>query len=339
VKVAGGADGFFGKATAAAVRRFQTAASLPATGSIDEATAVAVGLNPARPHLALGASGTKVRALQQQLAETGIHVRGGADGRYGPSTAAAVRAFQAVHRLPLTGTLDAWTAAVLEYGAAHPASSASSTALVPGSSGPAIAALQRRLIAVGARPAGGADGQYGTATRRAVALFQRWAGLPSTGVVDTRTASALTVATAPRPVAVHRLASFPLPHTCTFWNTWGAPRAGGRHHQGTDIFARLGTPVLAVADGRIVAVRHDVAGSRGGNQFWLRGRDGTTYFYGHLSGFAEGVGVGVPVSAGQTLGYAGKTGLTTVVHLHFEVHPHGGPAVNPYAVLRVTAGC
>lgn len=118
-----------------------------------------------------------------------------------------------------------------------------------------------------------------------------------------------------------------------FWDTYGAPRSGGRRHEGTDLFAHLGTPVMAVDDGRITRLRHDRPGSRGGNQFWLTGTDGTTYFYGHLDRFAAGIGVGVPVRAGQVIGYAGSTGLTTVVHLHFEVHPGGGAPVNPYPLL------
>ena len=336
VHVSGGADGYFGKATATAVRHFQTAVDLPATGKVDEATAVAVGLIEPVPHLAPGAVGKPVEALQQRLAAVGLRVKGGADGRYGPATATALRSFQELHHLPLTGTLDAWTAAVLERGATHNGA-APSASLAPGSSGPAVLALQRQLIALGARPTGGADGRYGTATRRAVARVQGWFGLPITGVVDPRTAAAL--GTAVRPKAVHALDAFPLPRTCEFWNTWGAPRAGGRRHEGTDIFARAGTPVLAVANGRIVKLRHDFPGSRGGNQFWLKAKDGTTYFYGHLDGFADGIGLGVPVIAGQTIGFAGKTGLTTVVHLHFEVHPGGGRAVNPYPILRATAGC
>jgi peptidoglycan hydrolase-like protein with peptidoglycan-binding domain len=338
IHVTGGADGYFGKATASALRKFQSGVALPASGRVDEATAVAVGLIAPTPHLAPGAVGKEVSQLQQRLRAAGVHVKGGVDGQFGPGTKAALTAFQKANHLPVSGTLDAWSAAVLATRstvATRPVKKADTT-LAPGASGPAVVTLQRQLIAVGARPAGGADGQYGTATRRAVARFQQWSGLPVTGVVDARTLAALKAAVTP---TVRPLASFPLPRTCTFWDTWGAPRAGGRHHEGTDIFARLDTPVLAVADGRIVKMKHDFAGSRGGNQFWLRGKDGTTYFYGHLDGFADGIGVGVPVRAGQTLGYAGKTGLTTVVHLHFEVHPGGGGPVNPYPILRATARC
>jgi len=343
VKVPGGVDGLYGKGTASAVSVFQQAKGLPVTGVVDLATATALGLVTATPQLAQGSSGTAVQQLQQRLIAVGIRVPGGADGQFGPATAKAVLAFQTARRVPATGTVDAYTAALIQLSSAAPATPppnqpSAPSPLGPGSNGPAVTAVQRQLIAVGARPAGGADGVYGTATKKSVALFQRWMGLPSTGLLDAATAAALTTAAGAAPT-VAALASFPLPRTCAFWDTWGAPRAGGRRHEGTDIFAKRGTPVLAVADGRITRLRNDYPGSRGGNQFWLTAKDGTKYFYGHLDGFAEGIGLGVPVRAGDVIGYAGKTGLTTVVHLHFEVHPGGGTAVNPYAILKKTAGC
>lgn len=339
VHVPGGADGFYGKGTASAVSVFQQAKGLAPTGVVDLATATALGLVAATPQLAQGSSGTAVQQLQQRLIAAGIRVPGGADGQFGPATAKAVGAFQAARHLPATGTVDAYTAALIQaQPAAPPATPAAPSLPTPGSSGPAVTAVQRQLIAVGARPAGGADGVYGSATKRSVALFQRWMGLPSTGLLDAATAKALTEAAGAAPT-VAPLAAFPLPRTCSFWDTWGAPRAGGRRHEGTDIFAPRGTPVLAVADGRITRLRPDFPGSRGGNQFWLTAKDGTKYFYGHLDGFAKGIGLGVPVRAGDVIGYAGKTGLTTVVHLHFEVHPGGGAAVNPYPILKKTAGC
>ncbi len=341
VRVAGGADGWFGNATARAVTIFQNAKGLPASGTVDEATAVALGLVEPVPHLAPGASGKAVQQLQRTLQSLGVKVKGGADGSFGPATAAALQAYQRAHHLPATGALDAYTAAVLTQRAASAQANTTATTTAntlpkPGNSGPTVAALQRRLIAAGARPVGGADGQYGVATRNAVARFQGWVGLKATGIVDGATMTALRRAATPK---VQVLASFPLPRTCMFWNTWGAPRSGGRHHEGTDIFASRGTPVLAVADGRITRMRKDFPGSRGGNQLWLTAKDGTKYFYGHLAGFADGIGLGVPVSAGQTIGAAGRTGLTTVVHLHIEIHPGGGAAVNPYPILRATAKC
>jgi peptidoglycan hydrolase-like protein with peptidoglycan-binding domain len=339
IHVTGGADGAFGPGTAAAVATYQRTRALPSTGVVDLATATALGLVQPRAQLAPGAGGAQVAALQRRLQAAGVHVRGGADGQYGPATALAVRAFQKTKGVPVTGTVDAYTAALLARAVAPAVRPAAAALPRPGQSGPAVRDLQRRLILVGARPAGGVDGVYGRATIAAVATFQRWMGLPHRGVLDIRTQRALNAASRKEHASTVPLAHFPLPATCMFWDTYGAPRAGGRHHEGTDIFAHLGTPVFAVANGRITKLTHNFAGSRGGNQFWLTAKDGTKYFYGHLDHFARGMGVGVPVHAGDVLGYAGKTGLTTVVHLHFEVHPAGGGPVNPYPVLKRSSSC
>ncbi|MBC7294424.1 MAG: M23 family metallopeptidase, partial [Thermoleophilia bacterium] len=114
-----------------------------------------------------------------------------------------------------------------------------------------------------------------------------------------------------------------------------APRSGGRTHKGTDIIAPRGTPVVACVAGTIVRANPYDTGL-GGISIWLRGRNGTTYYYAHLDGLASGIQAGVAVAAGQTIGYVGDTGNARggVCHLHFEIHPGGGAAVNPYATLR-----
>lgn len=132
---------------------------------------------------------------------------------------------------------------------------------------------------------------------------------------------------------------FPMPATCAFANTWGAPRSGGRKHQGVDIIAKSGTPLYAVQTGTITKLRTDYRGSLAGNAIWLTLPDGTYYFYAHLSAFAGGVGVGSKVAAGTVIGYVGKTGNASVPHLHFEVHPKGGAAVNPFPIVKAVSGC
>jgi murein DD-endopeptidase MepM/ murein hydrolase activator NlpD len=67
--------------------------------------------------------------------------------------------------------------------------------------------------------------------------------------------------------------------------------------------------------------------------------DGTYFFYAHLLDVAPGIELGVPVTAGQLIGHVGKTGNTTVAHLHFEVHPGGGAAIDPTPILTAAGGC
>ena len=94
ITVRGGADGIFGPATQAAVTEYQTGKGLTATGVVNTATAVALGVVVATPVLAKGAHSAAVITMQQQLIDVGIAVRGGADGWYGSGTEAAVRQFQ-----------------------------------------------------------------------------------------------------------------------------------------------------------------------------------------------------------------------------------------------------
>ncbi|HET9442766.1 MAG TPA: peptidoglycan DD-metalloendopeptidase family protein [Acidimicrobiales bacterium] len=131
---------------------------------------------------------------------------------------------------------------------------------------------------------------------------------------------------------------FPVGGPHKYTDTFGAPRMFGTAfahlHEGTDIFAASGTPLLAVERGVLIRVGSDVLG---GTKLWLVGASGTRYYYAHLSAFAEGVVEGKVVAAGDVVGFVGNTGnaLTTPAHLHFEVHPNGGPAVNPYPLLRI----
>lgn len=112
-----------------------------------------------------------------------------------------------------------------------------------------------------------------------------------------------------------------------FMNDWGFPRSGGRFHEGNDLFAPRGTPAVAVVSGEAV----QTTGSIGGHQVKLLGDDGATYYYTHLDGF----GASGRVSAGQVVGYVGNTGNAAggPPHVHFEVHPGAGAAVNPYPRL------
>ena len=126
---------------------------------------------------------------------------------------------------------------------------------------------------------------------------------------------------------------------CGFGDSYGFPRSGGRTHQGIDVIARAGNELYAVADGKITKTYVDYPGSLAGNGIRLTTSDGTYFFYAHMSELAEGIDVGVPVRAGQVIGYVGSTGSSGTPHLHFEIHPQGGAAINPYPLVKAIDAC
>ena len=103
----------------------------------------------------------------------------------------------------------------------------------------------------------------------------------------------------------------------SFVDSFGDPRPGGRSHAGTDLMAAPGTPIVAVAPGNARS-----AGSIGGLGAVVEHANGDWTFYAHLSSYGN---LG-SVSTGTVIGYNGD-------HLHFEYHPNGGAAVNPYSML------
>jgi murein DD-endopeptidase MepM/ murein hydrolase activator NlpD len=113
-----------------------------------------------------------------------------------------------------------------------------------------------------------------------------------------------------------------------FGDTWGAPRSGGRRHQGVDMIGARGLPLVAVVDGFV----QQKTNSLGGNAVWLSGADGNKYYYAHLDSW----GAAGSVTAGTVIGTLGDTGNArfSIPHLHFEIHPGGGAAVNPYPTVR-----
>ena len=117
-----------------------------------------------------------------------------------------------------------------------------------------------------------------------------------------------------------------------YGDSWGAPRSGGRSHEGVDMLAPMGTPIYAVVSGTVNFKQNRL----GGNAASLSGDNGNRYYYAHFAGYE---GVSRRVTQGEVIGYNGDTGNATgTPHLHFEVHPGGGLAVNPTPSVRA-AGC
>lgn len=115
---------------------------------------------------------------------------------------------------------------------------------------------------------------------------------------------------------------FPIFGPVSFGDSFGGPRPnvpGGWHH-GEDIFAPLGTPVLAVADGTL----HTIGFTKiGGYRLWLRDRSGNEFYYAHLAAYSPLAVEGRSVEAGDVIGFVGDTGDAEggSPHLHFEIHP------------------
>jgi murein DD-endopeptidase MepM/ murein hydrolase activator NlpD len=153
-----------------------------------------------------------------------------------------------------------------------------------------------------------------------------------------------TATTAPRTGTPHPPAPPPRPPTpptpsasivcpirgsVSFVDSWGAARSGGRSHQGVDMMSPRGTPNVAVVSGTI----SQKSGNLSGNGVYLSGDDGNSYWYFHLDRYEGGPR---RVAQGEVIGYTGSTGNADggAPHTHFEYHPGGGAARNPYPIVR-----
>ena len=367
--IVGGVTGEFNGQTVAALRSLQRVAGFKATGSLDERTAKFLGLVDVAPIAAnalpsVGMSGDSVWSLQQALINSGTQVKGGADGKFGLATTIALGKFQSARGLKVTKTLDEATAIALGLlpapapaptkqvaktiaqtvvtPQAAPAAPTAATITIDtlpirGQKGDAVRVVQESLIAAGVEVKGGADGVFGVATTISITKFQEARGLGQTGALDINTAVALGLIPSLEELGLPTLKVFPMQGRCGFVDSWGDPRSGGRSHEGTDITGPKGLAIYAVVDG--VITKSYTGAANGGNALRLTAADGTYFYYAHLDSFAPGIAPGVPVRAGQIIGYSGATGNAGTPHLHFEVHPRGGAAVNPYPILKAIDAC
>ncbi|MEN9286448.1 MAG: hypothetical protein RLZ29_835 [Actinomycetota bacterium] len=309
VTVKGGADGSFGLATTVALSTFQSRKGLAVTKTLDHATAFALGLVDTAP------APVVVAAAKPAAAK--------------PAAAPAAPVVVAQQNAqPVV--------------AAPAAPVAAPTQLDPnalpsrGQRSEAVRLVQQTLINNGVEVKGGADGVFGVATSIALGNFQSSRGLNPSQAVDFPTAQALGLIPSLESLGIPQIQVFPVQGRCSFTNTWQESR-GSRRHEGVDIIAPKGNLIYAVLDGTITKVYRNA--SLTGNGVRLTTADGTYFFYAHLDTIAEGINEGTVVKAGQILGTNGATGNTNTPHLHFEVHPRGGAAIDPTPIVAAVNAC
>ena len=128
-------------------------------------------------------------------------------------------------------------------------------------------------------------------------------------------------------VLVQGMGRFPVAGVAFWHDDWLEPRRGPppHLHHGLDLFADFGTPIRAPDDGEITGMGDAAADPLGGTHLYLRGSDGTEYYFAHLQAFVQGESVGQSVKLGQVIAFVGNTGNAQdgPPHLHFEIHKPG----------------
>ncbi len=228
--------------------------------------------------------------------------------------------------------------------AATPAAASVPVTLRMGAKGQAVKDLQREIRRRGIKVT--VDGAFGPATKRAVKRIQKRFKMKATGVADakllkrlglrTRTAAAAPATPAApvvAPGASPYLDVFPVLGDYTYSDDYGAPRHQGAH-EGVDIMADRGTPLVAVTAATVNRLSRTESGL-GGINIWLERADGTEYYYAHMHSIADGLAEGGKVIAGQVIGTVGNTGDARygAPHLHFEIRLAGSGPTDPYSHL------
>ena len=315
----GGADGVFSASTQSTLKSFQKVAGFKATGRLDERTAKFLGL--------IAADQPAAKKITAAATTSAAPVKAKAAPVVAPVKATAAQAVAPVVA-PVAAPVVVPVAGMLTI----------DTLPTRGQRSDAVRLVQEKLIANGVEVKGGADGIFGLATSISLANFQTSRGLNATSAVDLPTAIALGVLPDLATLGIPQINVFPSQGRCSFSDSWHAPRPGNRLHIGVDIVGPKGLALYAVVDGTITKM-YGADSSLSGNALRLTGADKTYFFYAHLDSFAPGITVGSTVRAGQIIGYMGSTGNSGVSHLHFEVHPGGGDAINPYPVVKAVDAC
>ena len=186
----------------------------------------------------------------------------------------------------------------------------------PGTAGTDVLKLQR-LLTVLQLPTP-ADAVYGPGTRKSVVAFERSRSIPVDGIVQRKQARRIR-AVAKRKRTPTGPYVFPVQGAHSYGGAearFGAPR-GDHVHQGQDVLAGCGTPLVAAQGGTVRANTFQAAGA--GYYMVIKGSlTGEDYMYAHMTG-PGAIGVGIGVAAGQQIGTVGATGDATGCHLHFEI--------------------
>ncbi len=171
----------------------------------------------------------------------------------------------------------------------------------------------------------------------------------SVAALSVVTTAFATVAPTAGAVEIREI-TFPVAGDVYFTDTYGAPRSGGRVHEGVDLMGDKMTPLVAAVDGTITFLRHDTS-NLSGNMLTITDADGYLYHYIHLNNdtpgtddaanrydqaFGPGIEEGVEVVAGQLVGYLGDSGNaeSTGAHLHFEIEHADRTNINPYPSVK-----
>ena len=266
------------------------------------------------------AANPNVAALQSALTALRLY-KGFVDGVRGPLTRSAVMRFQRRRHLLVDGIAGPQTRRALGR---RGRPSLGRRVMRVGNSGWDVAALQFLLLRRGYGP-GRIDGAYGPLTQAAVMRAQRARGLAVDGVAGPQTIRSLRGGSAGVPSGPGR---FLRPVPGPIGDGFGAPRPGGRRHQGVDFPVPYGTRVGAAARGTTIFAAHNYGGY--GNLVVIQHSLGYTTWYAHLSRITTWVGE--RVRGGTRIGYVGSTGFSTGPHLHFEVRRYNTP-INPVPLL------